>query len=160
MDFNCITTTINEYTLKTFGITVDCGPDFSYYPDACYDEPDITYSLIVTERFDRLYSEFIEENFNFTAPIFLLTLFHEIGHYFTNDYWSNKEQKNFVRRKARLNGNNNDDTRLYFSLPDEYEATKWGIEYIKSHPEEVEKFWNTLRTKIEQFYKENKINEV
>lgn len=160
MDFNCITTTINEYTLKTFGITVDCGLDFSYYPDACYDEPDITYSLIITERFDRLYSKFIEKNFGLTAPIFLLSLFHEIGHHFTNDYWSNKEQRSFAKQKALLNGNDDNDTLLYYSLPDEYEATKWGIEYIESHPEEVEKFWNILRTKIEQFYKENEINEV
>lgn len=155
MDFRNITNTINEYTEQTFGLVADCGLDFAFYPDACVGEPDVTYSLIVTERFDRLYSKFIEEKFGVVVPVFLISLLHEVGHYFTNDYWTNTEQRYFAKQKELLNPEDDIDTLVYFQILDEYYATKWAIEYIQEHPQEIEEFWNKVRAQIENFYKEN-----
>lgn len=156
MDFRNITNIINEYTEQTFGLVADCSLDFAFYPDAGEDEPDITYSLLVTEKTDKTFKKFVKIAFNCDFDnIFVLSLLHEVGHAMTDEDWTARQQDDFANRKNGLSPDNEIDLYTYYYIPDEYNATKWAIEYIQEHPQEIEKFWNRVQTQIENFYKEN-----
>lgn len=80
---------------------------------------------------DRLYREFIEENFGISVSPFLMGILHELGHIYTYDKEVDQErdvlyymlQVNFKEEEYESY------TKMYFSIPAEYEATKWGVEF-------------------------------
>lgn len=154
MDTTAITNLINDY-LKRFDLTCEMGLDFCYCPDACVEEPNIYYSLLTTEKTNRTFDKFINDNFGIVVPNFIISLFHEIGHHFTNDLWTDKEQEDFEIKKAVLNPNNENDLLTYYWVEDEYKATEWAVNYIQSHAEEIEDFWNRLTEEFFKFYIDN-----
>ncbi len=70
--------------------------------------------------------------------MFLLSLFHEIGHYMTFDDLGEEDFAYSCDVKALL-GTTDDDAKIYFRLPIEIAATNWAIDYINEHPTEISK---------------------
>ena len=143
-----ITTILNEY-LEKFDLTATLDTDFGYYR---YDDL-ITYTVVVTERFDRLFQNFVETNFPLVnAPIFLWSLFHEIGHAETDDDLDDNLYDFCENAKIGINPDNDEEVMAYFSLPDEYAATEWAYYYFLNHKEEVSELWDRLRPEIEKLH--------
>lgn len=64
-----------------------------------------------------------------------LSLAHEAGHWLTREKYNTPEQLRMYKQQV------NDCTyEEYFYLPAEIDATRAGVEWIITHPQEVEKF--------------------
>lgn len=91
---------------------------------------------------DRLYTEFVEESFGVSANPFLLGILHECGHVFTYSEVRDRErdvlyymlQCNFKEEEFETY------TKMYFAIPSEFNATKWGVEYYLSHKTDCDNF--------------------
>lgn len=143
-----ITAILNEY-LEKFDLTATLDTDFGYYR---YDDL-ITYTVVVTERFDKLFQNFVETNFPLVnAPIFLWSLFHEIGHAETDDDLDDDLYDFCENVKIGINPDNDEEVMAYFNLPDEYTATEWAYYYFLNHKEEVSELWDRLRPEIEKLH--------
>lgn len=142
-----IENTVNEY-LKRFDLEGELDNEFAYYRDGL-----VTYSVVVTERFDNLFLNFCETQFPLiNAPIFLWSLFHEIGHAMTDDEIDDETYDFCFNTKLGLDGESDEDTMTYFNLPDERRATEWGYYYMLNHEEEVKELWEKIRVEIEKLH--------
>lgn len=142
-----IENTVNEY-LKKFDLEGELDNEFAYYRDGL-----VTYSVVVTERFDNLFLNFCETQFPLiNAPIFLWSLFHEIGHAMTDDEIDDETYDFCFNAKLGLDGESDEDTMTYFNLPDEKKATEWGYYYMLNHEEEVKELWEKIRVEIEKLH--------
>ena len=125
-------------------LVVKKGVDFDYY----YGSDVITYTLTENKRMDKLFMDFsIEEGLTVNCSVFLLSLFHEIGHYMTFDDLEEEDFAYSCDVKALL-GTTDDDVKIYFRLPIEIAATEWAINYINEHPTEI----STLEKAINKLF--------
>ena len=142
-----LTAILNEYCEK-FNLEVFNDTDFAFYRDGT-----ISYTVVVTERFDRMFLNYCETNFPLIhAPIFLWSLFHEIGHAMTDDEIDDEVYDFCFNTKLGLNGENDEDTMTYFNLPDERTATEWGYYYMLNHEQEVSELWDKIRPLIQNLH--------
>lgn len=148
MDYNAINTIINNFVAQ-FDLTAKIDTDFSYY----WRDDTIGYTLAITERFDRLWNEYLNKNYpEVTAPIFIWSILHEIGHAETDDYITPYMHTRLDLLKKKLDPNSDKDTMFYYSLADEVLATDWAYKYIMKHPDEIKALWNRLQPEIMAFY--------
>ena len=71
---------------------------------------------------------------------FILSFFHELGHYETFDIVEDNEYENDYFCKVALNMKENrtrEDYFAYYDLEMEWMATAWAIKYIQLHSDEV-----------------------
>jgi len=131
-----------------FECTAEMGTDFAFY----WMNDLITYSLVVSERMDNLFLNFAKENgLKVDCGIFILSFFHELGHYETIDELTDAEERCCERVKAKLDSNKNADCYKYFSLVDEWLATSWAIDYINEHIEQVKELAINVQEAINAF---------
>ena len=143
-----LTAILNDYC-EQFDLEVFNDTDFAYYRG----DNSISYAVVVTERFDRMFLNFCETNFPLIhAPIFLWSLFHEIGHAMTDDEIDDEVYDFCFNTKLGLNGENDEDTITYFNLPDEKTATEWGYYYMLNHEQEVSELWDRIRPLIQNLH--------
>lgn len=142
-----LTAILNEYC-KKFDLEIFDDTDFAFYRDGT-----ISYTVVVTERFDRLFLNYCETNFPLiNAPIFLWSLFHEIGHAMTDEEIDDETYDFCFNTKLGLDGENDEDTITYFDLPDERRATEWGYYYMLNHEQEVSELWDRIRPLIQNLH--------
>ena len=92
--------------------------------------------------FRYVYDAFIYKTFGVIIHPFLTGILHEIGHVMTFDEQLNRERSilynlldiDFDIERA------DDFATMYFNIPSEFEATKWGVEYYLSHKEHCDNF--------------------
>lgn len=151
---------VDEF-LEPFEIDSDFASDFSY--DA--ETQTVYFSIIINERSDRLFSYYILKTFNFKVPnIFIMSLLHEVGHYFTWENFSRKKIKNAHKIKKiiqselkELTPNHPDyDTvySKYFDLQIEKVATAWAVDYYKNNKKRCDDFYNKFETELHKQYSE------
>ena len=91
---------------------------------------------------DRLIQQFVMDKFGISMHRFLIGCLHELGHIATYDEDLDQErsvlylmlQLNFEEDKV------DEYSYAYFSIPSEYEATKWAVNYYLSHKEYCDNF--------------------
>lgn len=144
-----------------FGIT-------STIMDCCYsydfEGQFITFNPFETCE-DDFFSNFVEEKFGIKDKMPILTSFlHEVGHHKTCDLLTEEEWDYSFRRKKKIFKKIEkvkDKKRIekiqweYFSLPDEFMATEWAVDYIKTHPKKAKKMNAEIEKAFKEFYKEN-----
>lgn len=144
--------TINSIIEKHFRIMfpelnmyeIKAGTDFEVILDRYAIYPKLYWAPVVSEEDVDSFVEFcIHVNPYVNADIFLLCLFHEIGHIKTQEnaelYESaSKVMKNYAKR----------DRFYYYMAPVERMATEWGLEYLETHKHQVAKFWNEVRPEL------------
>lgn len=131
-----------------FECTAEMGTDFAYY----WKEEIITYSLVVSERMDNLFLDFARKNgLKIDCGIFLLSFFHELGHYETMDELTDAEETRCERVKAKLDSNKDIDCYKYFSLLDEWLATSWAIDYINNNIDTIKQLAIDIQQAIHTF---------
>lgn len=119
----------------------------------------IYYSLIVPGDHDELFLKVCQE---YKPEIgncdnFILSFFHELGHYMTQDIFSEKEWEDYYSYFAPDNDSDDSYYLRYYKSPIEYEATMWACDYIVSNSDKVSEWWRGLQPLILDFYKENDI---
>ena len=110
--------------------------DFYYMPET--DE--IGFSKYVYQEHDDKFLKFAQElGLEYDVDVFLLSLLHEVGHYFTIEdeeldaYW-----------KIRLDKGAPTNVDEYYRDPIEAAATKWAVDYINDNFNEIEKLTNMI----------------
>lgn len=105
------------------------GSMFIYYPE----ERIIQISNVIDEvelEGNKFLEKYLYDEFNFYIQrdkMFIFSLLHEIGHYFTFD------MNNYDNYCKTLKTIPDDDYLEYRKIPEEYEADKWAIEFIKNN---------------------------
>ncbi|MEE3350403.1 MAG: hypothetical protein VZR09_10245 [Candidatus Gastranaerophilaceae bacterium] len=152
--------------LAPFGITAAklVEKDYAYYNNNC----SIEYCLVDGTTEDKLFTEFLKERFDYTVKnIWIISIFHEIGHHMTMTYISDEILDFCDTEKDRIAAIMETATAAeskklefqYFNLPDEIMATQWAVNYIRSNPRSVEKIWDNIAKAMNKFYFENGVTE-
>lgn len=148
-------------------VTFIIGTEFAYYP---FDNT-ITYPLWQIEKADKCFIKYLR-NQHYVAidkklNPFILSLLHEIGHYFTiediEEYVllkclkkKQREQKRISKRKCPLSKKQFEKKLFkYWDLPDELNANAMALYLLKNNRKRVKQFQNELADKFELFYKIN-----
>lgn len=147
--------------LKPFGLKSCLGADFSYHTIT----ETIQFCLAIDENQNDFFVEFIEKNFDYKVrDIFLVSLLHEVGHHFTledfdDEEWNDDHLKKVFIEATITEENYKEKSFQYFSLPIEFAATAWAIDYLKSHEKEVNRKWKEMLQHFNHFYKVNGATE-
>ena len=105
------------------------GSLFIYYPE----ERIIQISNVIDEiefEGNKFLEKYLYEEFDIyiqQEKMFIFSILHEIGHYFTFD------MDNFDSYCNMLKGIEDEDYLSYRKIPEEYKADKWAVEFIKNH---------------------------
>ena len=132
---------------------------FGYSPN----EPLITFCLDETTEDNRIWKEYLQENFNFklTAEnVFLMSILHELGHHatfpnFTTEEWIEQasekslQEKNYPTEK--------DYFVAYYNLPIEIAATTWAIKMYNEHRPYMRAWCQRFNCAIRHYEKKHKI---
>lgn len=134
-----------------FYVSIRYGSDFAYF----WANDTIRYSFVTVAYQDELMKEFwFEHGLKYECDIFLMSLLHEIGHYKTEDEWSNAESNRFAKMKTKCDADTKEGNFAYWNVPDELKATEWAIDFINSNPEKCKAFWTECRKRIMDIYVE------
>lgn len=92
--------------------------------------------------FQYVYDTFVYETFDILIHPFLAGVLHEIGHVMTFDEQLDKERSILYKMlDIDFDAERADDFAImYFNIPSEFEATRWGVEYYLSHKEHCDNF--------------------
>ena len=96
----------------------------------------------VPDDMDNLFDAFVYKHFGIHINPVLMGCLHECGHLMTFDDELDHERSiiyymldlDFDVERYR------DFTNMYFAIPSEFEATRWGVEYYLSHKEQCDNF--------------------
>ena len=95
---------------------------------------------------DRLIQEFVQEKFKVLMDPFLIGILHEVGHIMTYDEQKNDE-RSLLYALLAINYNEKEYeeySKMYFSIPAEFEATKWAVNYYINHKKLCDNFLKEL----------------
>ena len=126
---NTIKTYLQEHNLNC-NVSISNDFEYDYYTDTIY------YSLIVN---DIMGKRFLDFAFDLglkakDCPIFILSLFHEVGHFVTIDTLDEDKDNKAQELKEKMTDK---DWYNYFNLYDEKIATQWAIDYINEHEQDL-----------------------
>lgn len=138
--------------IKWFVSLIDGDIEISTeYDSFCVDLEDKCIFIPLEEEVnsepERLYMEFLEKEFNFYTEPFLISLCHEIGHImtYTKELESERQFLYTMLQCGYKEEEFEEYNRMYFLIPSEYEATKWGIEYINNNKELCDDFMKEFK---------------
>ena len=142
--------------LEPFGCDSDFDSDFFFDPE----EDRVYFSIIVSERSDRLFKEYIKKEFHFNVTnIFMISLLHEVGHFFTLRNFSKKkikaahEEKNIIAEALEMDNSNDEIYSLYFDLDIEKAATEWAVKYYTANQKRCDDFYKAFLITLQEEYK-------
>jgi len=155
-----ITTYITKWLHKNgFECNAEIGTDFSFWSDT----DTISCALVINDTHMNLFQKVADElGIEYTCDNFLLSFFHELGHFETLDEINERTYKASQRKKAKLETKEvytEKDYMTYYHLPEEIIATQWAVDFINENPNKVAKFWNGLQPLILKFYEVNNVND-
>lgn len=144
--------------LSPFGLKCTFGSDFAYWTESEL----IQYTIFLHQDSDVYFSDFIKKEFDFSVTdIFLVSLLHEVGHYYTIDDFEEDELLEDEYAKAGLTRNplitEKERNFRYFNLPVEYAATEWAIDFLRDNPS-IYHQWGIMLEHFRHFYKKNNIS--
>ena len=142
--------------LKPFGCDSDLDSDFFYSTE----EERVYFSILSSERSDRLFKEYILSHFNYkVSNIFIISLLHEVGHHFTYSFFTRAEKRKAQMEKYRISAelakNDTDEVySSYFDISIEKVATEWAINYYKENKKRCDDFYFQFqKTLFEEYLK-------
>ena len=121
-----------------FDLDFELGTDFDYN----YVEDLIHYAFVIPDAHDKMFFNICKE----IAPElescdnFLLSLFHEVGHYITREDFDDKIWDDY---DAKADWGN--DYNGYYHHPIEYEATRAGIELLMTKADKIPEMLRTIQ---------------
>jgi len=135
-----------------------------------FEENNIYFSITILNRFDRLFSKYLKNKFNFIVQdqidIFLTSLLHEVGHDQTVDEFYEQSYFTILKTKIQktlinLFSNSDRIAYKYFNVLDEFYATDWAVSWIDTHYNDYlilrEELIEILETFYQNVFNDNKI---
>lgn len=119
-----------------FNVSVKWDKDFGYYEDS----EEVGVTLVSDERSQWFMENAFNRGLSYDCGDFIASFMHEIGHHFTLDKISRKQDRIINKRKRKLNGNKRKHNFKYFNILDEVLATNWAIDYINNNEDIIEQF--------------------
>lgn len=154
-----LTRKLNEYTKNTFNVTCRFGHEFQALPT----DKIVYYAIVIPVWMqDTFFADVYERFPDIEVTDFTWLLFHEIGHCMTDYMWTQEEENFFQRQKKLLNEEPLADNvelknEFYHIFPDEYFATRWAVNYIREHENEIAEFEEMWYETFTEFIKINEI---
>lgn len=134
-------TKINSFV---HSIDADIKVNISAYDDfyCIISDKLINVSLNSDPYTDQLFDGFIQDRFGVSMNPFLLGTLHEIGHIITFDKNLDKDRDilYYMLQLDYVDERVEELSYAYFSIPAEFEATKWAVNYYLSHKEYCDNF--------------------
>ena len=153
LDEDLLVSLVDEF-LKPFGCDSDFSSDFSYDPE---DER-VYFSIAVTERADRLFKSYVKKTFHFNIPhIFMISLLHEVGHFYTLHTFSKMRleaahsAKDLIEEALKMD-DDDEIYSLYFDLSIEKVATAWAVDYYRKNMKRCEDFYSKFEKTLKAEY--------
>lgn len=139
----------NRQLVREFVRQIDPDLNVQFAEDEFYvyiHEQLINVSFNGNPMGNRLYKEFVEEHFGVSVDPFITGLLHEIGHIFTYDpeLDRNRAIEYFLLQCSFNEEDVEAYTKMYFAIPAEYNATKWGVEYYLTCKDFCDEFLSKL----------------
>lgn len=141
---------ISKWLRKEFdnSLSAFMGTDFSYY----FHDNKIEFSIVVSEKMNKYFLEFIENRFNVKFnDCFLISLLHEVGHHFTIMNIDDNTYDYCQDVKTTLTGETKEEVFTYFNLEDEIIATEWAVNYYLTNKSNCDKFMKRAEKAIADF---------
>lgn len=100
------------------------------------------------KELDKMYDDFLYEQFGKRYNVFLMSLLHEVGHIMTYED-ELEEGRDIIYGLLKLNYEEGKSdvaeyNHKYFLIPMEFEATSWGVWYYENHKEQCDKLIRKL----------------
>lgn len=157
MKLKCIST-LEFYLTKWLhdhgfpGVKARVAADFQYDND----EETIYFALAVADEQDKKFLKFAQDklDFPYDCDNFILSFFHELGHWATWYCWNENDWEDYFHDKELI-AERKLPIEDYFSLPIEETATRWAIKQICTSPKEIEEFWRVCQKLLMNIYKQN-----
>ena len=96
----------------------------------------ITWSFLYSDMHEELFSKYLEFiGLKYNHPTFIMSLLHEVGHHKRGDIKNPNNMLNITQYKNKFNKKLKKelDLLIYYNIPDEYEASKWAVEFANEH---------------------------
>lgn len=144
---------IENYLFDNFGIDGTVSDEFN----ADNELNVIEYSLTnYRDDVDSYFTRYICENYGIKIPVFLMSIYHEIGHIMSADLLTLKKVQDGQIQKEILqiqlddirekeNRNPYEFYEMYWNIYMEKIANDWAVDYIKNNRTEVLGFWNAIK---------------
>lgn len=123
----------------------------------------IEWSLVVAEKHDKMFKKLcFDLGLKYDCDIFILNLFHELGHYCTQPLMTSAlesrycDEIDYFSTKKDLT---DEDIWNYYNLYEEKMATRWAVRYINDNAKKIKVLWGILQPKILEIYKINNIED-
>lgn len=140
--------------------------DFSYW----IDEEEISYGLVVSDYDNEMITKWVKDTFDFKiGNIFVFSVLHELGHFFTIDNFTDEEMEKDTEAKElieegltklrRKSKKYNEVYCAYFDLPTEYTATEWAVNWILDNKKEANKLCVKCNKALAKFYLRNGVTD-
>lgn len=150
--FDEIVQVCQDYCDKNYiDVDVEFAEDFCYYVGA----NTVGITIMVDERANYFMKNAFDMGLKYDCGDFILSFFHEIGHHYTENWITKKENKKCKKQKKHLDGSIEKDNYTYFKIYDEILATDWAIDYINENIESINDFTERLQTLINEIELEN-----
>lgn len=144
---------VDEF-LEPLGCGADFSSDFGYDPE----NDTIYFSIAISERANRLFKSYIEKIFHFKVPhIFMISLLHEVGHFYTYHDFSKMRietahsAKDLLEEALKMD-NDDEIYSLYFDLSIEKVATAWAVDYYRKNMKRCEDFYSKFEKTLKAEY--------
>ena len=112
------------------------------------------------ETMEQHFTQFFHEyGCVWTDNTFILSLLHEVGHYFTLSNFSKEEREQIEIEKEKIDTERNtiDRNYRYFELPTEFSASWWAIQFINNHLDWMEDLFNLCKRNFESILNDKKV---
>ena len=154
-----INITFNHW-LKKYGFTSRVrGVDEDFF---WYHNNTISYSFFFPTEAAENWALLMEElGCKYDLDVFYTAFFHELGHGHT--YWDFEEDEldeyydTLTLMDKEPSSFADSIHYVYTHLPVEYEASRWAVHYINTHPERVKELVDLVGKAVRLFYKINKV---
>lgn len=152
---NVVTRELNNF-LRQFGVVAHYGNDFQWYIDTNKIEwCEVTKDM---QKIDKVFKSYLKKELGlkYNCNDFIISILHEVGHYFTDNTLTYNQAKYCDKIKEELDSRQDEltieDFILYFNLIDERKASQWAVDYINNHKKEIKDFTKRLQPKLEKLY--------
>lgn len=145
-------------SLHDWGFTdlkAQAAADFMYDNDT----KTIYFPLVMAIDHNEEFQKWAEANCGWqyaTADPFILSFFHEVGHYVTWPLWGEEAWDSYYEAKDYIN-NYGLAVEDYFELPQEETATQYAVNFVHGHMYDCIEWWYWVKKILRHIYKINNI---
>jgi len=134
--------------IEKFVHQIDSSIKIDFDDDFCADVVNKIVYIECKEHLeeDELIQNFVQKNFHVLMNPFLIGVLHEVGHIMTYDEQIDNE-RSILYALLTIGYDENEYeeySKMYFSIPAEYEATTWAVNYYLNHIQDCENFLDEL----------------